>query len=176
MKDQKKNSNFKKNGKKGLIVLILVGIASFMIGFGVCYLLSDNGGLGGGFNASAGGGCTACKSGYYLSGGNCIKNTCPIIKGCVALDPIKCTCQKCSNSYTLSNGKCVATCNIAHCSVYKSKSPCICQTCRNGYTLSNGKCVETCNIAHCSVYKSKSPCICQTCRNDYTLSNGKCVK
>ena len=135
-----------------------------------------------------------CDSGYTLSNGSCVADTCnpsSVANGTVGAYP---SCAiTCDSGYTLSNGSCVAnTCNPSTCSV--TNGTCMVGTapscthtitCDSGYTLSNGSCVadaDTCNPSACSVahgtctvgaYPGCTQTI--TCNNGYTQSGNSCV-
>lgn len=105
--------------------------------------------------------CTACETGYNLSGGSCVSkcgenkvwNT--VIQACGyphrcdgKSDPcIKCAsngaCLQCEAGLVLNgDGKCSVKCTtIENCEICGGST---CDQCANGYTLSNGQCVRGC--------------------------------
>jgi len=78
--------------------------------------------------SGAAGSCTACNSGYVLSGGNCFLQ-CPNGSGPAG------SCTSCNAGYVLSGGNCAPTCPNG------SGAAGSCTSCNAGYVLSGGNCV-----------------------------------
>ncbi|CAD2212937.1 hypothetical protein, conserved [Angomonas deanei] len=119
------------------------------------------------------GGCSKCKSGYSLSGNQCV--SCPIANcnmcsksdqcdSCNAVDSVK--------QETSEDGKaCVA--NIYKCTKYSSSGACT--ECVTGYTsdATGKKCVE-CSVDGCGRCDERNVCV--ACKDKYTLSSeNKCI-
>ena len=51
-------------------------------------------------------------------------------------------CEFCKIGYTLSNGTCVAACNVANCTTCISGNSAQCSICKSGYILNDGLCVS----------------------------------
>lgn len=100
-------------------------------------------------------GCSACETGRYLDYDN---GKCPLCSDKIA-NCAKCTskagtligtsvtCTACADGYTLSDGKCVASCPMG-CSSCSSSTTCT--ACDSGYYLSNGTCVACPENATCA--------------------------
>ncbi|CAD2212944.1 hypothetical protein, conserved [Angomonas deanei] len=119
------------------------------------------------------GGCSKCKSGYSLSGNQCV--SCPIANCNMCSKPGQCDSCNAVNSVkqeTSEDGKaCVA--NIYKCTKYSSSGACT--ECVTGYTsdATGKKCVE-CSVDGCGRCDERN--VCAACKDKYTLSSeNKCI-
>lgn len=120
-------------------------VANYILSNNLCYAVLD-------FPCSAqtGSTCTACYSGYTLTGGNCVSQGCNTTK----------TCLGCPPSEYLKNSQCFSCQTGSTCLYCQVTDPKKCVTCKNTYYVNSAKSCSLCSssLTGCSECYSGSYC------------------